>query len=176
MSKAAEKIVGSARGQVGDMYVADYVAIPYPNGDVPKGQGACTDVVVRALRAAGYDLQRLVHEDMRRSFRVYPKKWGLSRPDRNIDHRRVPNLVTYFKRYGMTLTTATTGTQLAVWQPGDIVMWMLPNGRDHCGIVSDRKNGAGLPLAIHNLGRCAEEDCLTAWKITGHFRFPRPRS
>jgi uncharacterized protein len=174
MGKMTERIVKAARAQIGDAYVADYVAIPYPNGDVPKGQGACTDVVVRALRAAGYDLQQLVHEDMRRAFAVYPKKWGLRRPDKNIDHRRVPNQQTFFKRHGVVLTTAVNAKTLSEWQPGDIVTWILPNGRDHCGIVSDRKNRDEIPLAIHNLGRCAEEDCLTVWRITGHYRYPRP--
>jgi uncharacterized protein len=165
--------VGSARRQIGTAYVADYVSIPYPNGDVPAGTGACTDVVVRAFRAFGADLQRLVHEDMRANFGLYPKRWGLRRPDRNIDHRRVPNLVVYFRRHGTALPTATTGAARATWQPGDVVTWTLDNGRDHCGIVTDATGPSGLPTVVHNLGRCAEEDCLTAWRIVGHYRYPR---
>ncbi|GAB4466423.1 MAG: hypothetical protein OHK0029_37730 [Armatimonadaceae bacterium] len=167
------KVVEAARAQIGDAYVADYVAISYPNGDVPAGQGACTDVVVRSFRAVGLDLQRLVHEDMKRNFRLYPKRWGLRRPDPNIDHRRVPNLVTFFRRYGETLPTVATAKTASLWKPGDIVVWELPNGRDHCGIVTERIGASGLPTVVHNLGPCTEEDCLTAWRITGHYRYPK---
>jgi uncharacterized protein len=166
----AEKIVASARAQVGDRYVADYVSLKYPGGDVPKGQGACTDVVIRALRAAGYDLQKLVHDDMKRNFGLYPKKWGLRRPDPSIDHRRVPNLRVFFARFGQSLPLNKD------FQPGDIVTWDLtPTSLTHCGIVSDRKNARGVPLILHNIGpQASEEDRLFAWKITGHYRFPKP--
>lgn len=167
------KIVAAARRQEGTAYVADYVSIPYPNGDVPSGTGACTDVVVRAWRGIGMDLQRLVHEDMKANFGLYPKRWGLRRPDTSIDHRRVPNLVVFFRRFGTSLPTGTTGTALATWQPGDIVTWVLDNGRDHCGVVTDTIGPSGLPTVVHNLGRCADEDVLTTWKIVGHYRYPK---
>jgi uncharacterized protein len=166
----AEKIVASARSQIGDAYVADYVNIDYPNGDVPKGTGACTDVVVRAYRAIGVDFQKLVHQDMKKNFSLYPKRWGLRRTDTNIDHRRVPNLVTYWKRFGTSLPTGTTGKSGATWKPGDIVVWKLDNGLDHCGILTEAKGPTGLPTVIHNLGQCAEENCLTTWRIVGHYR------
>jgi len=164
----AEKIVAAARAQVGDRYVADYVSLRYPGGDVPRGQGACTDVVIRALRAVGYDLQKLVHEDMQRHFALYPKKWGLRRPDPSIDHRRVPNLRVYFQRHACSLPLNRD------FAPGDIVTWDLtPGGLTHCGIVSDRKNAQGVPWILHNIGPVAsEEDRLFAWKCTGHYRFP----
>lgn len=167
----AARIVAAARAQIGTIYDPSYVVLTYPGGDVPRGRGACTDVVIRALRAAGYDLQRLVHEDMRAHFGVYPRKWGLRRPDRNIDHRRVPNLVVFFRRHGRELTRSVDQRTLPQWQPGDIVCWVLPTGQDHIGIVSDRTNASGTPLAIHNLSICAEEDVLTAWRIQGHFRY-----
>jgi hypothetical protein len=170
----AEKIVAGARAQIGDVYAPDYVSIPYPNGDVPKGTGACTDVIVRAFRHAGFDLQRLVHEDMRAHFNRYPRRWGLRRPDSSIDHRRVPNLRVFFARHGHTLSVDTHSAPARTsWRPGDVVTWELPNGRDHCGVVSDARNANGLPLVVHNLARCEEADCLTAWKITGHYRYPR---
>jgi uncharacterized protein len=164
-----ERIVAAARAQVGDRYVADYVALRYPGGDVPRGQGACTDVVVRSLRAVGYDLQRLVHEDMRRHFGLYPKKWGLRRPDPSIDHRRVPNLRVFFARFGRSLPRDRD------FRPGDLVTWDLGvGGLTHCGIVSDKKNAQGVPLILHNLGPVAsEDDRLFAWKLTGHYRFPK---
>ncbi len=169
----ADKIVAGAKKQIGDIYDPAYVRIPYPGGDVPRGTGACTDVVVRALRAAGYDLQRLIHQDMRRNFSTYPKKWGLRRPDANIDHRRVPNQMRFFARHGVSLTREVSPGTLSQWRPGDVVCWKLDSGLDHTGILSDRRSASGIPLVIHNLSACAEEDCLTRWKITGHFRYPR---
>ena len=164
----SEKIVASARAQIGTRYVADYVALKYPGGDVPKNTGACTDVVIRSLRAVGVDLQKLLHEDMARNFGAYPRKWGLRRPDANIDHRRVPNLRVYFTRKGWALGKS------APFLPGDIVTWDLPGGLTHTGIVSDRKNSKGVPLILHNIGPVASEaDCLNAWPITGHFRLNR---
>lgn len=161
------RIARAARAQVGDVYDPAYAVLTYPGGDVARGRGACTDVVIRALRAgAGVDLQRLVHEDMRRNWGQYPRKWGLARPDKNIDHRRVPNLDRFFRRHGAVLTNAP-------WRAGDLVRWELPSGLDHIGVVSDKTNAAtGAPFVIHNLAVCAEEDCLTRWKITGHYRFP----
>lgn len=151
-------------------YDPAYVSLAYPNGDVPIERGVCTDVVIRALRATGTDLQRNVHEDMRQNFGAYPRKWGLKRPDRNIDHRRVPNLQTYFKRHGKSLPVTANA---ADYRPGDIVSWKLPNGLDHIGVVSDATvPGQARNAVIHNIGRGTEqEDVLLAWKITGHYRY-----
>lgn len=174
---AAEKIVNRAKLEArrAVLYDARYVTLAYPGGDVPADRGACTDVVVRALRAAGHDLQQLMHDDMRRHFSVYPRRYGLRRPDRSIDHRRVPNQMTFMRRHGQELPTATTGPTAATWQPGDIIYWELENGLGHCGILSDERNGRGLPLVIHNIGGARQEDCLTAWKIIGHYRYPARR-
>lgn len=166
----ALRIVEAARAQLGDVYDPSYVKLGYPNGDVAAGRGACTDVVVRALRGAGYDLQALVHRDMKAHRAAYPRRRG-ARLDANIDHRRVPNLMRFLARSGTTLSR--DGAARAQWRPGDIVCWRLPSGLDHIGIVSDRRNARGVPLAIHNLSACAEEDVLAAWTVQGHFRFPR---
>ncbi|NLG32088.1 MAG: DUF1287 domain-containing protein, partial [Syntrophomonadaceae bacterium] len=133
------------------VYDASYQAIEYPLGDVPADRGACTDVVVRAFRNAGIDLQQLIHEDMAKNFKSYPQDWGLSQPDPNIDHRRVPNQVTFFKRHGLELNT--DASELDEWKWGDVVYWKFSNGLDHCGIISDRKTKDGRPLVIHNAGR-----------------------
>jgi uncharacterized protein YijF (DUF1287 family) len=146
--------------------------LKYPGGDVPRDRGACTDVVVRSLRAVGRDLQRLIHEDARRDLKQYPRIRSSGRLDRNIDHRRVPNQIRYFQRHGRSLTRAVNASTRSQWQPGDIVTWKFDNGLDHTGIISDRLNERGWPLVIHNLAVCAEEDVLTTWKITGHFRYP----
>lgn len=145
---------------------------------MPRGadgvlRGVCTDVVVRALRAAGHDLQRLIHQDMKRNFGLYPRRWGRRRPDRNIDHRRVPNQMTFFQRHGQILSRAVSPRTRAQWRPGDIVCWKFDNGLNHTGIVSDKLNARGWPLVIHNLSVCVEEDALIAWRITGHFRYPQ---
>lgn len=170
----AQKIVAGAREEVrrGVTYDASYVKMPYPGGDVPADRGACTDVLVRALRYAGHDLQKLIHEDMRRHFRLYPTRYGLRRPDPNIDHRRTPNHMVFLRRRGRSLPLATSGAAAATWKAGDLVYWRLPNGMGHCGVVSDRNRADGLPLVIHNIGGAAEEDVLTAWEITGHSRYP----
>ena len=169
----AAKIVLSARAQEGDYYDPSYQSIGYPNGDVPKGQGACTDVVVRALRGAGIDLQKLVHEDMKRDFRAYGDHWKLGRTDKNIDHRRVPNLMTFFGKRGQTLPLSIEGENLKTWQPGDIISWKLPGNLNHIGIVSDGVGERGLPLVIHNAQQCIEQDYLDEWPITGHYRYPK---
>jgi uncharacterized protein len=171
---AAEKIVNGAKAEVrrGVVYDAGYLVIPYPGGDVPADRGACTDVVVRALRHAGYDLQKLIHEDMRRNFRLYPKRYGLGRPDPNIDHRRTPNQVVFLRRHGLELPKETTGAARATWQPGDLVYCRLENGMGHCGVLSNVRSPEGLPLVIHNWGQAAQEDWLGSWEITGHFRYP----
>jgi uncharacterized protein len=165
---AAAKLVVSARAQVGVTtgYDPSYVRLAYPGGDVPMNTGVCTDVVIRAFRKLDIDLQVNVHKDMRANFSKYPKKWGLKKPDTNIDHRRVPNLATYFTRRGYELPVTTNP---ADYLPGDVVAIKLP--LDHIGIVSDRKSANGTPLLIHNVGNGAqEEDVLFAWKVVGHYR------
>ena len=169
----AQKIVVAARNQLGTSYTQDYFSLKYPNGDPPKNVGACTDVVIRALRPIGYDLQRLIHEDMKRHFHLYPRKWKLRRTDKNIDHRRVLNQRVYMARFARPLSKRVDQSTLKQWQAGDIVYWKFDNGLDHCGIISDRKTRNGRPLVIHNLGGCREEDVLTTWQIVDHFRFPK---
>lgn len=168
-----EIIAQAAIAQTGVTVAYDpaYVVLPYPDGDVPIDRGVCSDVVIRALRAAGADLQRLVHEDMKAHFRAYPKNWGLKRPDRNIDHRRVPNLETFFTRKGVRLPPAR---RLADYRPGDIVSWDLKGDKGylpHIGVVTAEKARSGRPLIVHNIGAGARlEDVLTRWEMTGHFR------
>lgn len=169
----AKRIVLVARAQEGDSYDPSYQTMAYPGGDVAKGKGVCTDVVVRALRGGGYDLQKLVHDDMKRNFRVYGDHWKLGRTDKNIDHRRVPNLATFFKRKGQSLPLSIEGDALKSWQPGDIICWKLPSNLNHIGIVSDGIGARGLPLVVHNANRCIEQDYLDEWPITGHYRFPK---
>ncbi len=168
------KVIAGARAQIGDAYDASYRVLPYPGGDPPVGQGACTDVIVRSLRAGGYDLQSLVHQDMTAHWDQYPHRWGLPGPDPNIDQRRVPNLARFFARHGQTLTAAVAPATLTQWQPGDIVCWRMPGGGDHTGLVSDRRDLHGIPLVIHNRGRCEEQNALTQWPISGHYRYPPP--
>jgi uncharacterized protein YijF (DUF1287 family) len=172
-----ERIVEAAKAEArrAPMYDARYVSIAYPGGDVPAERGACTDVVIRALRGAGYDLQQLVHEDMRRRFSAYPKRYGLRRPDPNIDHRRTPNLVVFLQRHAETLSTGTTGTARESWQPGDLVFCRLPNGMGHCGVVTGPRGPSGLPMVVHNMSTARLEDCLADWEITDHFRYPTTR-
>lgn len=172
---AAEKIVLGAREQLswGTSYSPGYVKIAFPGGDLPKTKGVCTDVVIRALRKAGYDLQKLIHEDKVKAPGAYPKYPGQRGTDANIDHRRVPNQMAFFKRRGLTLPTDASPGRLGQWKAGDVVTWKLDSGLDHCGILTDKKNSGGIPFVIHNLSIPKEEDCLTFWNITGHFRFPR---
>ncbi len=171
---AADWIVIGAREEVKNrtIYDASYVVLDYPGGDVPKDRGACTDVVIRALRKAGYDLQQLIHEDMAAHFQEYPDRWGLDAPDPNIDHRRVPNQMTFFIRYGDSLPVDTTD-HLDEWHWGDVVVWQRPDGLYHTGIVSDRTRSDGIPLVIHNAWMAVEEDALTRWTIVGHYRYPK---
>ena len=163
-------IVAAAREQVGKTVIYDpsYVRLAYPRGDVPIDRGVCTDVVIRALRdALDVDLQKLLHEDMKTSFSEYPTRWGLRKPDRNIDHRRVPNLRRYFERKSYSLGVSRNKQD---YLPGDLVTCDV-SGRDHIMIVSDRKTGGGVPLVIHNIGSGArEEDRLFEFRITGHYR------
>jgi uncharacterized protein len=150
-------------------YDATYTRIGYPMGDVPADRGVCTDVVIRACRATGIDLQVLIHEDMRANFQRYPARWGLTKTDTNIDHRRVPNLQTFLERKGARLNDASAAKYL----PGDLMTWMLPGNLPHIGIVSDREaSDFGRPLIIHNIGAgTVEEDLLFAYPITGHYRY-----
>tara|TARA_Y100000588_G_C14211432_1_gene906850 strand:+ start:689 stop:1270 length:582 start_codon:yes stop_codon:yes gene_type:complete len=154
------------------VYNGSYRKIDYPNGDVPKNIGVCTDVVIRTYRALGIDLQALVYEDMRDNFSLYPSKriWGLTKPDTNIDHRRVPNLQVFFERHGESQVTSNTA---ADYQAGDIVTWILPNNRPHIGIVTDELSKDKLrPLIVHNIGWGPKmEDMLFTYKITGHYRY-----
>ena len=164
----AQQLVRDARTQIGRTlrYDPAYTQLAYPMGDVPLERGVCTDVLVRALRHQGWDLQQRIHEDMRRHFSAYPRHWGLRRPDRNIDHRRVPNIATYFQRQGYRVDGGD-------YQAGAVVTWDLGRGLVHIGIVSDRKTG-NRPLIIHNIGRgTQEEDILYRYRITGHYRLPR---
>ncbi|NNE98900.1 MAG: DUF1287 domain-containing protein [Pyrinomonadaceae bacterium] len=152
-------------------YTQKYYSIPYPNGDVPKATGACTDVVIRSFRGAGIDLQKEVHEDMRANFSKYPSKWGLRRPDTNIDHRRVPNLQRFFDRKGKSLPLSQNGEN---YKPGDVVSWDLNGkGLTHIGVVSNIWNKEKKRyLIIHNIGSGTElEDVLFEWKMTGHYRY-----
>jgi len=151
-------------------YDASYQKLEYPNGDVPIETGVCSDVIVRAFRKGGIDLQKEVHEDMKDNFSVYPRKWGASGPDANIDHRRVQNLQTYFTREGKSL--ATTGNS-DNFLPGDIVTWDLGNGVDHIGmVVNVWYKPSQRYLIVHNIGAGTHmEDALFAWKITGHYRY-----
>jgi uncharacterized protein YijF (DUF1287 family) len=155
------------------VYDPAYVRIAYPNGDVPAHTGVCTDVVIRAYRKFGIDLQKEVHEDMRANFDKYPKNWGLSQPDKNIDHRRVPNLMTCFPRHGTVKKISQNPTD---YPPGDIVCWDL-NGRGltHIGIVSGIKSADGhRNLIIHNIGGGqVVADCLFDYKIIGHYIYKK---
>ena len=168
----ADRLVAAAIAQAATRvtYDGSYRRIPYPGGDVPPSIGVCSDVVIRAYRAIGIDLQVEVHEDMVRAFRAYPQLWGMARPDANIDHRRVPNLQTYLRRRGAALPVSRGP---GAYLPGDLVTWMLPGNLPHIGIVTGRKTASGTPMIVHNIGRGPEvEDMLFAFPITGHFRYP----
>ncbi len=154
-------------------YNGAYVGIDYPWGDVPATQGVCTDVVVRAYAQIGVDLQSRVHADMKQHFDAYPARWGLTRPDRNIDHRRVPNLETFLARNGEQLSKSTSASD---YHPGDLVAWMVPKygggTTPHIGVVSPHKNARGEPLIVHHLsGRPKLEPVLFTWPMTGHYRY-----
>ncbi len=151
-------------------YDPSYFSIAYPNGDVPDDKGVCTDVIIRAYRKLGVDLQKEVHEDMKANFGLYPKIWGLRTTDKNIDHRRVPNLMTYFKRKGAAKPIADTPSS---YLPGDIVCWNLGGSTTHIGIVVNKKSRDGKRnLIVHNIGAGQVlEDCLFKFKIIGHYQF-----
>ena len=175
-SVTAAQILAGAKAQIGKIrYDAGYYNIPYPNGDVPGNRGLCADVVVRALRYADYDLQRLIHEDRQKFFASYPKTWGWGRrsPDPNTDHRSVANQMHFFARYGQSLTTTVSSATLAQWEPGDVVYWKTGTNTRHAGIISDKFNAQGVPLVIHmSSTECVMDDSLRQWPILGHFRTP----
>lgn len=162
LARAAVRQVG-----VTTRYDPSYVRLAYPGGDVPVERGVCADVVIRAFRAIGVDLQVTVHEDMRAHFAAYPDHWGLRDPDRNIDHRRVPNLMRYFERQGKRLSLDDT------YEPGDVVAWRLPNGLNHIGVVAaERVPRETRPYVVHNIGAgTRQEDVLYAFEIIGHYRW-----
>ncbi len=154
------------------IYDGSYRAIKFPGGDVPSNIGVCTDVIIRSYRKVGIDLQALVHVDMKRNFSIYPSKriWGLSKPDPNIDHRRVPNLQVFLSRHGQELAVTNNPKNFA---PGDLVTWVLPGDLPHIGIVTDQYNMINNnPMIVHNIGRGPElEDMLFNYPITGHYRY-----
>lgn len=155
------------------IYDASYQKLDYPGGDVPADRGACTDVVIRAFRRAEVDLQEEIHEDISRNFAAYPRAWGASKPDSNIDHRRVPNLMTYFERRDKSLPVTNRAEDYA---SGDVVTWRFDNGLTHTGVVTgERAPETGNPLVVHNIGAGARlEDVLFAWRITGRYRYFNP--
>jgi uncharacterized protein YijF (DUF1287 family) len=156
-------------------YDPKYVRIPYPGGDVPSDSGVCSDEVIRAYRALGIDLQKEVHEDIAASFLSYPNhlRWMTVRPDTNIDHRRVPNLMVFFSRKGTSLPISTRAED---YEPGELVTWDLAGNVPHIGIVVDRKSEqSGRYMVVHNIGAGPKmEDVLFSWKITGHYRYFGP--
>lgn len=155
------------------IYNGAYRRIAYPMGDVPSRYGVCTDVIIRAYRALGIDLQQRVHEDMKAHFSLYPDHWGLKKPDTNIDHRRVPNLQVFFTRHGARLPVTD---QPDDYRPGDLVTWVVGGSRPHIGIVTDRRSRDGRrPLIVHNIGWGPKlDDMLFEYPITGHYRYLPP--
>jgi uncharacterized protein len=162
LARAAARQVG-----VTTLYDPSYVRLAFPNGDVPMERGVCADVVVRAFRSLGVDLQVEVHQDMKKAFSAYPRNWGLRSPDRNIDHRRVPNLMKYFDRKGKSLSLE------GAYEPGDVVAWRLPQGLYHIGMMAEeRVRGTDRFYVIHNIGAgTRKEDILRAFTIIGHYRW-----
>lgn len=177
--QAAEKsiqalLIEGARDQLtwGTRYDPSYVKVRYPGGDLPRSMGVCTDVLVRAYRHAGIDLQKLIHEDMVKAWAKYPRYSGEPAPDTNIDHRRVPNQRVFFMRHALACSIGTQDRK--AWRPGDIVEWKLDNGRDHTGLLTDKLDRDGFPFVIHNIGAGPqEEDVLRSWRIVAHFRYPK---
>jgi uncharacterized protein YijF (DUF1287 family) len=177
ISIQANELVGAAKERLNHFVIYDgsYQKIDYPMGDVDKNKGVCTDVIVRSYRTLGIDLQELVHEDMKDHFSMYPKNWGLSQPDSNIDHRRVPNLETFFARFGQVLPITNNPKD---YRPGDLVTWRLTGSNlPHIGIVSDEQATTGNPKIIHNIGWGPQiEDMLFKHKIVGHYQFQSTES
>lgn len=171
------RLTAAAQDQVGVTVIYDpaYAKLAFPGGDVPRDRGVCTDVVIRALRDGwGIDLQLVVNHDMKADFAAYPALWGLTKTDRNIDHRRVPNLQMLFARIGAEVPLDDGPVP---YLPGDIITWKLPGNLDHIGIVSDRLTVEGTPLILHNIGRGAqEEDILFAYPMTGHYRIGKDQA
>jgi len=172
---AQESIVTAAKERLNHFVIYDgsYQSIDYPNGDVDKNKGVCTDVVIRSYRALGIDLQQLVHEDMVKNFNLYPQIWGLNKPDSNIDHRRVPNLEKFFQRNGTSLIISKNPNS---YLPGDLVTWRLSNNLPHIGIVSNiqSEKDPNRYKIIHNIGWGPKlDDMLFDYNIVGHFRYPK---
>ena len=169
---ALRPVINSALEQTGQTTVYDpaYIKLDYPGGDLAIERGVCADVIVRAFRKGGVDLQKEVHEDMAHSFAMYPNRWGLKAPDTNIDHRRVPNLMTYFKRRDKSLPITANAKD---YEPGDVVAWDLGGGLTHIGIVVNlRAQGSDRYYIVHNIGAGARlEDVLFAWRQIGHYRY-----
>lgn len=170
---AEKRLVTAAKERLNHFVIYDgsYESIDYPNGDVSKNKGVCTDVVIRSYRSLGIDLQKMVHEDMKKDFNAYPQIWGLKKPDTNIDHRRVPNLEKFFQRHGTTLEISD---QAKDYQPGDLVTWRLSNNLPHIGIVSNSPSNAdpNRYKIIHNIGWGPKlDDMLFEYKIVGHYRY-----
>ncbi len=170
----AQRLVDAAIAQTHTVvrYDSSYRKIAYPGGDVPESVGVCADVVIRAYRRLGVDLQVKVHEDMQRHFSAYPHLWGLPATDTSIDHRRVPNLQTFFRRAGSELPVSQDPED---YHAGDLVTWSVPPHLPHIGIVTDRKTETGTPLIVHSIGRGPQiEDVLFTFTITGHYRYGMP--
>jgi uncharacterized protein len=171
-SPALKVVIDGAMDQIGKTtsYDPSYQKLDYPNGDVPIETGVCSDVIIRAFRKANVDLQKDVHEDMKASFAAYPTRWGLKSPDSNIDHRRVPNLETYFVRKGKSQAITNRSED---FQPGDVVTWDMGTGQDHIGMVTNIwYKPSQRYLIVHNIGAGTRmEDVMFAWKITGHYRY-----
>ena len=169
----ARQIATAAQNQVGQTIYYDpaYVRLSYPGGDVPLERGVCSDVVIRALRSVGIDLQVLINQDMKAYFKAYPQNWGLSRPDPNIDHRRVLNIIAYYQRQKCSLPLPV---EIANLQPGDLITWTLPHNLPHIGVVTVI-NGSQV-LLVHNIGLGAREEAvLYNWPITAHLRVILPQ-
>lgn len=172
LDKLVEAAIERTSHQV--RYDPTYMSLDYPGGDVPPEIGVCTDEVIRSYRKLGIDLQKEVHEDMKRNFSLYPRKWGLKKTDTNIDHRRVPNLMVFFARKGESLPVTANERD---YRPGDIVTWDLNASLTHIGIVVNVAS-ADSPdrfMIVHNIGAGPQmEDVLFNWKITGHYRYFGP--
>jgi uncharacterized protein len=164
--RTAAQLIAAARRQIGVTLSYDpaYSPLSFPGGDVNRAKGVCTDVLIRAYRDAfGIDLQSLINAEMKQSFAAYPKRWGLRTTDRNIDHRRVPNLQTFFARRG---AARPLSSDPAAWRVGDIFTSLVGGTLPHIGIVS------GPGRIIHNIGRgTREEMALFDHKLTGHYRW-----
>lgn len=170
-SPKIQKLVTNAIEQtkITTSYDPAYIKLTYPGGDVPMNTGVCTDVVIRAFRAINIDLQKEVHEDMQRNFAIYPRNWGLTKTDSNIDHRRVPNLMVWLQRQHKSIPITNNDRD---YQPGDIVTWDVGGGQQHIGIVSNIRAGSGRFEIVHNIGAGAKvEDILFQWRQIGHYRY-----